>query len=235
MSVWELLASMVDRPAKALAHVNDRRWLWLAPAVILVVGIVIHNVATAPANATIAAREIQRQMLDLPPEQAEMVSQQVETFSSPLFIGGMGIGTGIVGLAIAWLLAAGTLYFLGLVAGGDVDFGLTFALVAWSWLPFFLRGLTQMAYVLYTNSPLFNQGLAFLVSSGEPTQDAANWLYLALAQVDLFSLWHVVLVFVGLTALARFSRSKAATVTAGYIVLSLAFRLIPAFISQAFM
>jgi hypothetical protein len=130
---------------------------------------------------------------------------------------------------VLWLVWAGALYFLGLLAGGEASFAQSFALLAWSWLPYFLRNLILAAYVAYSGQ-LINQGLSFLVATGDQTKDAANWLYGLLSQFDLFYLWHLILVVVGLAAIGRFSKTKATIVGLIYLAVTTALSLVPVFV-----
>jgi len=134
---------------------------------------------------------------------------------------------------VTWLVGAGVLYFLGLVAGGEAKFAQSFAILAWSSLPYALRNLVLAAYVAYSGK-LINQGLSFLVATGDQTQDAANWLYSLLSQIDLFYLWHLILVIVGLAAVGRFSKTKATIVGLIYLAATTALSLVPVFIGTLF-
>ncbi len=81
---------------------------------------------------------------------------------------------------------------------------------------------------------MINQGLSFLVATGDQTKDAANWLYVLLAQFDLFYLWHLVLVIVGLAAVGRFSKTKATIVGLIYLAVTTALSLVPTLVGSMF-
>jgi hypothetical protein len=121
-------------------------------------------------------------------------------------------------------LGAGILYFLSLVSGGEGEFGPTLGATLWAWTPFGLRPLVQAAVVAAQRGLIVNQGLSYLVSVGDPLKDARNVAYVLLSQVDLFSLWHLVLVYAASRALFRFGRNKAVLVTALYAAINLLFR-----------
>jgi hypothetical protein len=234
MNLWQLLASIIDRPATTMSYVGKKPgWAWVVPAFLVLVGLVVFSVVTAPYTSELALRQAQQQMANLPPQQAEQAAAQIERFTSPPMIAGFSIVGGLVALAVTWLLGAGVLYFLGLVAGGEANFGQSFVVLLWSWLPYFLRNLVMAAYVAYTGQ-LLNQGLSFLVATGDQTQDAANWLYSLLSQIDLFYLWHLILVIVGLAAVGRFSKTKATIVGLIYLAATTALSLVPVFIGTLF-
>jgi hypothetical protein len=234
MNLWQLLVSIIDRPAVTMSYVGKKPgWAWLTPAFLVLVGLVAFSVITAPLTSELALRRIQQEMASLPPQQAEQAAAQIERFTSPPVIAGFGIVGGMVTLAVIWLLGAGVLYFLGLVAGGEANFAQSFAILTWSWLPYSLRNLTLAAYVAYSGQ-LINLGLSFLVASGDQTKDTANWLYVLLSQLDLFYLWHLVLVIVGLAAVGRFSKTKATIVGLIYLAVTTALSLIPTLVGSMF-
>jgi hypothetical protein len=234
MNLWQLLVSIIDRPAVTMSYVGRKPgWAWLTPAFLVLVGLVAFSVITAPLTSELALRRIQQEMASLPPQQAEQAAAQVERFTSPPVIAGLGIVAGMVTLAVIWLLGAGVLYFLGLVAGGEANFGQSFAILAWSWLPYFLRNLILAAYIAYSGQ-MINLGLSFLVATGDQTKDTANWLYVLLSQLDLFYLWHLVLVIVGLAAVGRFSKAKATIVGLIYLAVTAALSLVPTLLGSMF-
>jgi len=234
MNLWQLLVSIIDRPAATMSYVGKKPgWAWVTPALLVLVGLVAFSVVAAPLTSELALRQAQQQLASLPPQQAEQAAAQIEKFTSPPVMAGFSIVGGLVALAVTWLLGGGVLYFLGLVAGGEAGFGQSFAILAWSWLPYALRNLVLAAYVTYSGQ-LINQGLSFLVATGDQTKDAANWLYVLLSQFDPFYLWHLVLVIVGLAAVARFSKTKATIVGLIYLAVTTALSLVPTFIGALF-
>jgi hypothetical protein len=234
MNLWQLLVSIIDRPAATMSYVGKKPgWAWVTPALVVLVGLIVFSVVAAPLTSELALRQAQQQLASLPPQQAEQAAVQVEKFTSPPVMAGFSIVVGLVALAVTWLLGGGVLYFLGLVAGGEAGFVQSFAILAWSWLPYALRNLVLAAYVTYSGQ-LINQGLSFLVATGDQTKDGANWLYVLLSKFDPFYLWHLVLVIVGLAAVARFSKTKATIVGLIYLAVTTALSLVPTFIGALF-
>ncbi|MDH7485861.1 MAG: YIP1 family protein [Anaerolineae bacterium] len=233
---FSLLVSVIDRPAMALAEIAARpRWRWVLPVVLLVGAMVASAVLTSPLTSELAQRVTEQQLATLPAEQAELARAQVARLQQPSVMLAMSIGTGLLGLILSWLLASAILYFSVLIAGGDVNFNALFATLPWVWLPFALRDVVQTAYVLYRNALIVNPGLSYFVSTGKPVQDAQNLLYTVLGHMDLFTLWHLGLVFALLWVLPRFSRGKAFLLTLLYAALSLGLRLLPTLLGRAFM
>ena len=235
-SAVSLLVTLVDRPATALAEIAAYpRWRWLLPVILLIGAMIASIVLTGPLTVEQAQQAVQQQLATLSAEQAEMARAQIARLQQPQVLLATAIGTGLIGLLLSWLMASAILYFGVLIAGGDVSFTGLFATLPWTWLPFALRDVVQTGYILYKNELIANPGLSYFVSTGKPVEDAGNLLYNALARVDLFTLWHLALVFVVLWVLPRFSKGKAFVLVLVYAALSLGLRLVPALLVRAFM
>lgn len=224
-SLWQLVWGVIDRPAATLRYVAEHpRWLWLAPALLVLIGLVVYSVVAAPLQAAQARAmpEVQSQLANVPAEQQQMV----EFFMSPLFIGATTVVFGLLLLVIGWVLWAGLLYFVSMVMGGEAKYGQMFSVLAWAWLPYFWRYLTQAGWTFYSNQLITKPGLSFLVATGDMRKDSANFAYVILAQLDLFWLWHLFLIAVGVAVASRFSKGKAFFATVVYGAASLALTLI---------
>jgi len=226
---------MVDRPAGALVPIAaEPRWVWLLPVVVAVVLAVAAIVLTFPLTSDSSLAALDQQLAALPSQQAEMVNARVAWLRQPSVWLGAGIASRLLWMFVSWLFSAVVLYLCMLLGGADVSFGGLFAAVPWTWLPFALRDVVQTAYVLLRGRLIANQGLSYFVSTGIPAEDATSLSYGLLAQVDLFALWHAVLVLVLLSAVPRFSRGKAFVLTAVYCALNLGLRLLPALLGRTF-
>lgn len=233
----KLLIGIVDRPRSTFQQVLAfPRWKWVTPAVLsLAAAAILFAVSAellsqqATQQQALAFSEIQGQLGDLTDAQREQIRQQMGLFSSPAIIAGMSFATRAVGLFIGWALGTAVLYF-GLVVGGlEIGFGALFAGYSWSTLPFAVRDLADAAYVAFSGSLRTNPGVSYFVSSGDLLADSRNGLWLLLSQIDLFFLWHVVLIY----ALIRAARPRggALGLTLVYVLLYLALRVLPALLA----
>lgn len=219
------ILGLVDRPQEAFALITRRPGKgWFVPLLILLLGTAVLQIVAAPYAAVAAREAVERQLATLPPDQVEMVTEQAHRFTSPLVVGLMGWTGSVFSAGIGILLGAGVLYFLALVNGGEGDFGPTLGATLWAWVPFGIRPLVQAAIIAVRRELIANQGLSYLVSVGDPLKDARNVLYVLLSQVDLFALWHLVLVYAASRALFRFGRNKAVVVALLYAAVNLLFR-----------
>ncbi len=237
-SSWALLPGIVDEPVKTMSQVAAHpRWRWVAPLMVILAGLALSLALSGPLQVKEAVRQmneqLQSRLSQVPAEQAETARAQVARFTQPIFILGASALGRLVALALAWVLAAAILYFAGLIVGADLSFGGLFATVPWAWLPFAVRDMAQGAFAALTGSLLVNQGLSPLVAQANMQANMANPVYQMLAHIDLFTAWHLVLIYAALRGGASLERSKAFWLTVIYAVLSLVLRIIPGLVSGA--
>jgi len=236
---WTLrqkLVGIVDRPRETFAQVAAQPGRgWFVPVLILLVGLVALNVAAAPYRAVEAQKQIEQQLATLPPDQVGAMAERAKQFGSPLFVGLMGVAGSLVGVALAILLAAGILYFVALLTGGEGEFGPTLGVMLWAWIPFGLRAAVQAAVIAVQGQIIANPGLSYLVSVGDKVKDMQNVAYRLLAQVDVFALWHVFLIYAASRALYKLGRNKAWLVALLYALISLGLRVAVVLIQKMLM
>lgn len=227
--MWRLLFGMIDAPADTFKQVLARRrwWVWALPLVLVLLSLAVLTVASAPFTLELAREQAQRQLASMPAEQAEAARAMMEQSLSMPYMIIMGLVSGLIMLVLAVLAQATFLYFGTVVSGGEVEFGPVFTLSAWSRLPFVIHFLTQAGYVAFTGRIIEYQGLSFLVRSGDLLQDARNPMFALLSQVNIFWLWHLLLIVVGLAVAARFSRAKALVLVLLYAALALGLSVLP--------
>jgi hypothetical protein len=170
---------------------------------------------------------MQRQLDSMPAEQAEAARASMETFTSLPVRLAMGLITGIIFVLIGVVAQAAILYFGALVTGGEVEFGPVFTMSVWTRLPSAVYFLVQAGFMIVAKRAILAPGLSTLVATGDIMKDAQNPLFMLLGRVEPFWLWHLLLVVLGLSVVARFSRFKSLVLTIIYAALSLAITVIP--------
>jgi hypothetical protein len=232
-SAWLLLVDMVDRPGAALANVAAYpRWRWLLPVALALVTTVAGTAIASPLLAAETQQLMAQQLSRLSADQAALVQQQMTRFATPLALTISGSLGALVGLAIGWLLQAAIAYFGVLISGGDAEFGEILAAAPWVALPAVIESIAQAVHVLLYGKLLVNRGLSYLVSSGKALEDARNPAYIALSQVTLFRLWHLLLVYVLLRRVAKLGSGSAFIVTVIYWALVAGGQLLLASLSR---
>jgi hypothetical protein len=229
-SLAALLVGIIDRPAATFRVLGARRGTltWLAPLLVVLICLGPMVFVQAPYNAEIAQQQMGRQMETMPAEQQKAVSAQMETFTSVPFLVTTGLFTSILMLLIGVVAQTGSLYLGGLLAGAVVTFGSLFRVSAWSRLPYAISYLALAGFMAAAGRAVRYPGLSTLVATGNLLQDSGQPLFTLLSSIDLFWLWHLVLVAVGLAAAARLRRGAAIGLTLIYAALTLAVQTLPA-------
>jgi hypothetical protein len=201
---------MIDRPRAALTHVRDNpKRIWLLPIGLCVLGAVIYGAVAAPLMIQMQVRATQEMLASMPLEQAQQMEPYIQepTLNSMLLT---GIGTGVLGVVLGWLVWSGGLHLLAALFGGERNLPSMLGVIAWAWLPFFLRFLAMTGYVLWAGELMANPGLSALVATGNMMENAANPLWVLLAAIDPFLVWNLILVVIGVVVVSGISKAKSA-------------------------
>lgn len=253
-----ILWGMVRRPAATLARLNEdggRAWLWMAALVLLL--------SMTPVWAGRSAAEgqpLSEPAAETPDVRVSAVASgqkgepQVEYGDEPVEGGDVGAGATSVGalstvlgmlgqaagVIVRWLLWAVALYIVATVSGGRSSFGQTLHMVAWTWLPYAVRGLVQTVYLLFGGAAITFAGLSGFApgareaAAGTGTLSAGQAVVQhLLAQVDVYWVWNLVLLVLGVMTVAHLARRKSILVTAGVWLLITALGLVPVLISSS--
>lgn len=113
-------------------------------------------------------------------------------------------------LWVKWLIWAGLLYLASTLFGGNSNFKTLWRVVVWASLPELIRALLQISYLLFAQTPIEYAGLSGLILRGVENP-AGIQLALAgiLAQIDLFALWKLSLLAIGVACATGLARRKA--------------------------
>lgn len=235
VNTFRLLIDIIAAPSETLRRVSEvqpRSW-WL-PALLSVVSALAYLGVTLGETAAEAAKQAQLQLGTLTPDQAAAAAPMIERFTSPAFLFGSGAVTILLGLLIAWGLASLLLYFGASLAGEQVKIGKLWPAIVWTWIPFALRGFLQTAWSAVNGSLIHYPGLSYWFATGDTVHDQTQPLFALASQIDLFGLWHVVLIYLLLRVVARLGGGGAIILTLVYAIITLALRLIPALLGGAF-
>jgi hypothetical protein len=247
-SALRLLWSVIVRPRAALAYISEHGGhTWWLPALVIVLLVTTPVLVSAPTRT----QQIREEMRTVQEEMAQQLGQEMSeeqleraislTASPLLTVIFPAVGAG-VGRAVGWLVWAGSLYLAAMVFGGRGTFGQMFRIVVWAWLPYALRGLLQTVYVLASGQLIAHHGLSGLVQNERAIAEALSaapgpgqtLLVAFLSRIDLFLIWSLVLLVIGVRVSTRLSRRKSVLLTLGVWILLTALSLLPTLIGGLF-
>jgi hypothetical protein len=223
-SLWFHLIGIIDRPVATFEAVTKRRkWtIWALPLAIVLIALTLVTVAQAPYTAEFAREQAETQLATLSEAQAEQARSVMETTTSVPFMIAMGLLFGYLAIIVGLLIETAFYYFGSIIMGGnDTNFGSVFSMNSWSRLPMAIGYVVQLGIVLVTQDMITTPGLSFFVAGEDLIENAQNPVYVLLANIDLFWLWHLILAVLGVAVVARMSRGKSAVLVVLYAVLAL--------------
>jgi len=229
---WDWLLPVFYQPRRTLAKIlQQERPVWLAPILLLTILTVAHTLLTAPVRQTAA------QMSAAPPpvmdyytpEQKAQFEQGLAAGQGFVFIYLFPLLGGILGVWLSWLLLGSILHLALTISGSRSTSALAFNLSAYAFLPAALRLIVQTAFILISGRVIQSPGLAGFAAS----EAGGVWLFLhsALSFIDLYFLWMVVLLLVGVAQLPGLNRARARMATLTAILVLLALMALPGFLS----
>lgn len=212
--ILSLLVWIWIRPRRALEGVRaGRTWLFLIPLLVAVVVFSLNGIVQAPLQAEVAHQEnLARLREQIPPAEFEnLPPEMLAAPPAPPLVLTLLVALGP--LLLAWLIRPAVLHILGLLVGGQDSYAILLRTTAWASFPLILRALLQTIFAGITQQPIVGPGLSGLVEPG--------MLAAILGQIDLFTLWYVILLGLAVAVSSRLSRNKALLVTAIYVILVL--------------
>lgn len=166
------------------------------------------------------------------PEQQAQLQQAMAATSGPVFTYLLPSVVAVIGIYLGWLIL-GWVIHLGLtLMGGRGSSRQALNIVAWTLLPFAIRDVVRIAAMWATGQPLTALGLSGFAPVGEGT--STIYLTALLSFVDIYLLWHILLLLIGVRAAEPISRAKAWSVALFTVIAFLLIRALPALIAAQF-
>ncbi len=208
---FQWLYNIFFRPRNTFAQISSQsRSMWLLPLLVISLTAMI-NIGVSGRIKQIAA---QTGEIQLPPdfqyytpEQQAQFMQAAAATSGPAFVYAIPSLGRLVLIWGGWLFVGGLLHLILTMLGGRGDTRTTLNIVAWAGMPFALRNLVQVIAILVSDQLIHSPGL----SGFAPTEISQLNLYLKnlLALIDIYLIWHIVLLGIGTHNMVGLSARKA--------------------------
>ena len=201
MSEWSRLLGVFFEPGKTFADIAERP-RWLVPLLIGILSAVLliylFNRHVGWESSLERAMDNNRFVQQLTPEQRQIAfDRQLRLMPVFSYLGA------ILGFPITLLLAAGlaTGIIRGLL-GTPIRFVQAFAAMAYAFLPRVIYAGLSISVMFLQNPDEFDLQNAFASNPGAfmDPQKSSRFLYTVASQLDVFSIWVILLVAVGLKA-----------------------------------
>ncbi len=205
------------------------RSAWLAPILLLSLTAVILVLVTGPVKLA----ELQSKGPELPadyqywsPEQQAQFMQTSQQTQGPVFIYVFPALLAVGQVWIGWLLVGGALHLVLTLSGGRSSSTTSLNLVAWAAVPFAIRDIIRIIAIQSSHALIANPGLSGFAPAGAGINIFLSKL---LALIDVFVVWHIVLLAIGARSANDLSRRKAWGSVVIVILLALALQALLAY------
>ncbi|HET9913222.1 MAG TPA: YIP1 family protein [Anaerolineales bacterium] len=207
--------ALILRPRQVFQEMaSESRATWLTPMLVLTVTAILVVVVAGylkSRSAMMGEVELPQDWQYWTPDMQEnyMVAQQAR--QGPVFMYVMPMIGSLTGLWLGWLLLAALLHFGSTLLGGRGSMLGALNIVAWASLPFAVRDLLRIVFMLAVGHAIVSPSLSGFVST-------TGFVSKLLTHLDIFLVWNVVLLVIGLGISDSLPRNKAVV---GVIVIML--------------
>ena len=223
-SLLGTLVNIFVSPREAYEAI-DRQPRWVLPLVIVIIAAVVAGMFVAPMAMEERMAEQRDKLIEqrgMTPEQADQalaVGAKIGKITAPIMAA--------VGSVVVIVVVALALLFLGnVILGGESSFKKLFAMYAWTSLIGVLATIVKVPLMLSRGTANVQTSLAALLDPGQK----GTFLYQLLTHTDVFSLWQLLLVCIGMAVIYRFTVKKATT---GVVPLYVIYAVVAAVIGAA--
>lgn len=152
------------------------------------------------------------------PEMQNNYMQAQQATQGSVFVYIIPLVGAMTSLWLGWLLVSGLLHLASTLLGGRGSMGSALGVVAWASLPFALRDILRVIFMLAAGRAISHPGLSGFVSGSETGMLFVGQL---LGLLDLFFIWHAVLTAIGFRKKDNLTVGKAALGVVGILLLIL--------------
>jgi len=165
-------------------------------------------------------------------EQQAQFTQALESTRSPTFLYLLpGVGS-VAMVWLGWLITGGVLHLISTILGGRSTSTAVLNITAWAGLPFALRFLIRGGFILLAGHAISAPGLAGFV--GADASGGMLFVRQVLGLIDVYVVWHMALLGIGLSALGGLSRGKVIASVLGSEAIAFLVQAIPAAVAASF-
>src|SRR5215216_2136131 len=188
------LFSTLTHPRRAFEEMAaDPRATWLTPMLVLTATAILVVVAAGYLKSRAAMMgEVQ-----LPPdwqywspEMQNNYMQAQQATQGATFVYILPLVGALTSLWLGWVIVAGLLHLGSTLLGGRGTMQGALNIVAWASLPFVIRDLLRVFYMLSVSHPINSPGLSGFAAS-------AGFFSQILSRLDIFMIWYIILLMIG--------------------------------------
>ncbi len=216
-TVVQGLVGILIRPRatfEAMRHARRTHW-WLV-LVLMAAATALLIYATAQARANLFTGVVPLEGLE-PPAGIEAPQGVGPSSSTSILATILPAIMGIAGVVIGYIVCVVVIFGMGLAMGGKATFKQLLPVAVWSTLPLVVRKVIQAAASLVTGR-MAVAGFSGLFTMAERV--SMPLLYTLLEQLDVYLVWNLVLLGIGVATTSRLKASKAVVIVLTYLAVA---------------
>jgi hypothetical protein len=215
LSPLRTLTGVLIHPRATFEKLRDaqRGYWWVVFVLAVVAALVLALASTAAQRSTIQAFVASEGTTT---DGVAVPANMAQTATTLMIVG--GTVSGILSALFGYLLLTLIVFGAGLILGGKATFRQVFTMSVWTTLPYVVRSLVQAIASLVTGaSPA--PGLSGVLSIAETA--SMPLLNAILSRIDVYMVWSLVLLTIGVGVVYRLSKGKKLLIVAIYVVVTL--------------
>ncbi|MCK6584741.1 MAG: YIP1 family protein [Anaerolineales bacterium] len=210
--------AVLFRPRSAFAEMaSESRLTWSTPMLVLSVTALL----VVLAAGYLKTRAAMMGEITLPPdwqwwtpEMQERYMRAQQATQGPVFAYVIPLVGAWTRLWVGWLVLSGLLHLGSTLSGGRGTMQGSLNVVAWANVPFALRDILRLVFMLVTGRAIANPGLSGFTS-------ASGFVSHLLTRTDIFLVWSMILLVVGLAAADGLTKGKSFAIVLIVLILFL--------------
>ncbi|MDH4222103.1 MAG: YIP1 family protein [candidate division Zixibacteria bacterium] len=203
MGFLSRIAGIFFEPRKVFNFLNNKPSWFPAFILILVISIIVAQIILP--QSLLLQKEIVSQIPQLSSAPPEVLDKIAEVDTAKRINSAVGeILKNLIGI---FLLTSLVYFFCNIILGGDSRYKKVLSVVTYASFVPILGAVLKTPLIIVKNSADIQTSLALLMPEGDVTKIR----YLLLSFVDIFSIWEIILIALGLTVLYKFTKGKAYT------------------------
>jgi hypothetical protein len=211
------------KPRKTFALIVSVERSWMLPLLIFTIATlarVLFEGSIRQALALAGGLPLPPDFQYYPPDMQARYMQAIQATQSPVFFYVFPSILAVLGIWVGWLLVSGLLHLSLTLLGGRGDTAGASNIVAWASMPFVLRELVRLVALLVTRQLISSPGLSGFVAAD--VSGAMAYLGSLLTLIDIYLVWHIILLVIGARAATSLPTGKAVTGVLGCLILVVA-------------
>ena len=198
------------RPKKTIEEIVKKdKSVWLTPLLIISVLVIIASLIGGPIrkNAIVSGANLPADFQYYSAEQQAQFMNAQATQSSALFTMIFPMAGTLIGVWFSWFLLSSLLHLSLTLSGSRASSMHSYNLVGWSMVPIIVREVVQIIAMIFSHSVVTSAGLSGFIASD--VKGGLAFIAGILGQIDIYLIWQIVLILLGVTILSGLSRTKA--------------------------